>query len=191
MKRILTLLIAGAMIFSLSACGKDEKDSVTDDKISVEDGFGKDIPKGHEDVELVSGVNDSAENVAKTFYEILYDENSSYEDLKKFIAPHDEYLDDLDEDFFEESREEMGKIDDFSIEITNCSNNYAEETIDDYANNLKENGYILEELNGVRLNITVNDADAEGKVIPKSISAVKIDGRWYVGVEYYIDNETI
>ena len=189
MKRILTLLIAGTIAFSLSACGKTEKkenDSTSNSSVN-EQLIKEDVSETEKTIEIVSGVNDSAENVAKAFYETLFAEDSTYEDWKKLIAPHEEYLDDFEEEDFERRRKnwEDNKI--LSIEATDKNTNYADKTIKEYTDNLAENGYKLEELTSVSVGITIEDRLERVETIPKEVSVVKINGRWYVAVEYKLN----
>ena len=170
MKKLLMLAIASIMAISFTACGNDEKD--TDEKKT------KITP-------AIEGVNDTAENVALAFYNILYDEESTYKDLEKLIAPHEEYLEYFSEEEFTERRNKID-FEVLSIEVTDSGANYAEETIEEYAENLAENGYELEELTSVDLEITIKDYLDRVETIKKEVSAVKTEGKWYIGVEYYI-----
>ena len=170
MKKLLMLAVALVMVISFTACENEEKDN--DEKKT------KSIP-------AIEGVNDTAENVAKAFYETTYSEDSSYEDFEKLIAPHEEYLEAFDEENFAE-RKKLADFDVLSIEVTGSRSNYAEETIEEYAENLAENGYELEELTSVDLEITIKDCLERVETMEKQVSAVKADGRWYIGVEYYL-----
>ncbi len=173
-KKLLMLAIASIMAISFTACGNDEKDN-----------DGSNDGKASERTPAITGVNDTAENVAKAFYETTYSEDSSYEDFEKLIAPHEEYLEDFDEENFAE-RKKLADFDVLSIEVTDSRSNYAEETIEEYAENLAENGYELEELTSVDLEITIKDYLDRVETMEKQVSAVKVDGRWYIGVEYYL-----
>ena len=152
-----------------------------------EDMIEEDVTEVEEKIKIVSGVNGSPENVAKAFYETLFAEESTYEEWKELVAPHEEYLDDFDEENFKKRRKnwEDNKI--LSVEATDLNTNYAEKTIKEYADNLAENGYELEELTSVSVGITIEDHLERIETIPKEVSVVKINGRWYVAVEYYLE----